>query len=225
MIRLEEKYQQAVQFRKRGFTYSEIAKIVDVSVSTLSVWLAKKQFSKQVKADNEKRAAKDNVKRIGLINKARKAERTSRYSEAVHGAETEYKHYKKDPLFIAGLMLYIGCSEVKKSSRIHASSSSFLVHKVIIHFLVEYLGANKEMIHFWLLLPEQKLEKKHIHLWSKKISLPTAQFYKTQFSQPARDTERSKFGSGTTLYNNTASKMKLLRWLELFEKDVHKLHK
>ena len=47
MIRLEEKYEQVVQFRKRGFTYSEISKIVSVSKSTVSVWLAKKAFSIQ----------------------------------------------------------------------------------------------------------------------------------------------------------------------------------
>ena len=107
MIRLEEKYEQAVQFRKRGFTYSEISKIVGVSKSTVSNWLSKKAFSKKIKAENTARAARDNVKRISLVNKARTAERKNKYAEAVRSAETEYKHYKKDPLFTSGLMYWI----------------------------------------------------------------------------------------------------------------------
>ena len=38
-------YEQAVAFRKRGFTYSEIAKICNVSKGTVSNWLRHETFS------------------------------------------------------------------------------------------------------------------------------------------------------------------------------------
>ena len=69
MIRNAEKHAKARDFRKRGFTYSEISKMVGVSPSTLSLWFAKQSFSKKVRADNEKRARKDNVKRLSVLNK------------------------------------------------------------------------------------------------------------------------------------------------------------
>ena len=56
MIRKEEIYKQAVEFRKRGFTYSEIAKICGVSKSTVSNWLSKKKFSKEIAKDNAQKA-------------------------------------------------------------------------------------------------------------------------------------------------------------------------
>jgi len=97
MIRNEEKYNQAVEFRKRGFTYTEIAKIVGISKSTASAWLSKKAFSKRIDKDNAERAARDNIKRIGLLNKSRATERKARYAQAVRSADTEYKHYRTNP--------------------------------------------------------------------------------------------------------------------------------
>ncbi len=67
----QDAYDQALAFRRRGFTYSEIAKICNVSVSTLSNWLAHEPFSKQVAHDNNDKAIAQNTKRLALINKAR----------------------------------------------------------------------------------------------------------------------------------------------------------
>jgi len=220
MIRLEEKYEEALQFRKRGFTYSEIAKIVGVSKSTVSNWLSKKAFSKKVRIDNTLRAARDNVKRIGLINKARSAERQSRYAEAVHSAETEYAHYKKDPLFIAGLTAYMCDGDTVDSSRIRLSSSNPQVHKLFVSFMFGYAGVQKERVHFWLLLHKGQDEKKCMKLWSKRINLSIAQFYTSQYVQQKAGTQGLQLGTGNTIIGNTVLKKKLLRWIELFSKEL-----
>jgi predicted transcriptional regulator len=220
MIRLEEKYEQALQFRKRGFTYSEIAKIVGVSKSTVSNWVAKKPFSKKVKADNQARAARDNVKRISLVNKARTAERKTRYAEAVSSAETEYKHYKKDPLFAAGLMAYISNGDMHDDSRLRLTSASFTVHQGFISFAQNYLGVKKESLHVWLILYRGLNEKKCMTLWSKKTKISIAQFYKTQFIEQEMKKGGLQHGTGNTIIGNTVLKKKLLCWIELFSKEL-----
>jgi predicted transcriptional regulator len=220
MIRLEEKHKQAIEFRKRGFTYSEIAKIVDVSKSTVSVWLSKKTFSKEVKKDNQLRAAKENKKRIGLINKARTAERKRTYADAVRGAETEYKHYKNDPLFFAALATYVCCGDFEDGSRIRVSSPSVTTHRLMVRFFVEHLGAEKSSIHCWLMLPDQKSEQKALQFWSKKIGLSVAQFYRSQFAKQAHSTKRLQHGTGNTIIGNTVLKKRLLRWVELYQKEL-----
>ena len=151
MIRLEEKFRQAVEFRKRGFTYSEIARVVDVSVSTISVWLSKKAFSKDIKKDNLLRASKENKKRMSLINKARSAERKKTYDSAIKNAETEYKHYKKDALFIAGLMIYVVEGDNKDKRLIRMANARMDLHLIFLKFLIAYLGVEKSKIRFWLL--------------------------------------------------------------------------
>lgn len=220
MIRLEEKYEQALQFRKRGFTYSEIAKIVGVSKSTVSNWVSKKAFSKKVRLDNTERAARDNVKRIGLINKARATERIVRYLEAEHSAETEYRHYKNAPLFIAGLMTYICHGDCSITSRIRVTSSKFLAHRAFIQFAEAYLGVSKHELHFWLLLYADYNENKQIRLWSKQIGVSVAQFHKTQILQQKTKIQALQHGTGNTIIGNTVLKRKLLRWIELFSKDM-----
>lgn len=220
MIRLEEKYEQAVQFRKRGFTYSEISKIVGVSKSTVSAWLASKAFSKKVRTDNTLRAAKDNVKRIGLINKSRKAQRKAHYAEALLAARTEYKHYSKDPRFIAGLMAYIACGDMTDPSRIRLSSSSPLLHRAFIEFAIEFCGIPRTSLRFWILLYQGLNEKKCLHYWTKSVKLSVGQFYKTQYVQQEASKKGLQHGIGNTIIGNTVLKKKLMLWIELFSKEL-----
>jgi transposase-like protein len=220
MVRNEEKYQLATHYRKSGFTYAEIAKICEVSPSTLSSWFSKQRFSKRVLKDNVERSAKGNAKRMGMLNKARKAERTARYSEAVRFADTEYKHYKKDPLFTAGLMIYLCDGDKADFSRIRLSNKYPPSHKIFHSFLISYLGIEKTSIQFWLLLPLNIDEKVSKRIWNKTLSLPQSQFGKTQvLKQPTKGLHN---GTGNTIIGNTVLKCKLNRWLELSQKELSK---
>ena len=75
MVRNKQKFEQAVEFRKKGFTLDEIAKICDVSKSTVSKWLKNKAFSQSVTVQNKRRAGQENARRLRLVNKARSGER------------------------------------------------------------------------------------------------------------------------------------------------------
>jgi transcriptional regulator with XRE-family HTH domain len=220
MIRNEEKYKQAVEFRKRGFTYSEIAKICDISVSTASNWLSKKKFSKDVAKDNAAKAAHENKKRMTLLNKTRKAERTLQYAHAVHSAETEYKHYKQNPLFIAGVMLYLADGDQKDSSRIRISSTNAHLHRIFISFMQEFLGVEACDITFYVALYEGMLETREMKWWSGCINLSVAHFSKTQFIQRVSKEAVLHHGSGNTIIGDTVLKIKLIRWIELMSKEL-----
>ena len=74
MVRNKQKFEQAVEFRKKGFTLDEIAKICDVSKSTASKWLKNKAFSQSVTVQNKRRAVQENARRLRLLNKARSGE-------------------------------------------------------------------------------------------------------------------------------------------------------
>lgn len=220
MIRLEDKYAEAIQFRKRGFTYTEIAKIVGVSKSTVSNWVSKKPFSKKIREENSARAARENVKRIGLVNKARAAERKARYTEAKHGAQTEFRHYKKDALFIAGLMAYVSGGDRTDSSRIRLTSTDAFLHRTFLQFAQAYLGAEKKKVRFWLLLYADLNEKKCMGFWSKNLPLSLSQFHKTQFIARQAKAGGLQHGTGNTIIGSTVLKLRLIRWIELLEKEL-----
>ena len=214
-----EAYEQALAFRKRGFTYSEIAKICNVSVSTLSGWLKNEPFSKQVAETNAKRATIENTKRLASINKARTTERKAQYAEIVRLAEIEYKNYRTSPLFIAGLMLYVSEGDNQNDRLIRMANSRTDLHRIFMRFLTTYLGVEKRSIRFWLLLYPDLNEVACMKHWCKKTGLSAGQFYKNQVIQ-GRSTKRTlHFGVGNTIIGSTLLKKKLLCWMSLLEKE------
>ncbi|MES2749188.1 MAG: helix-turn-helix domain-containing protein [Patescibacteria group bacterium] len=216
----QDAYDQALAFRRRGFTYSEIAKICNVSVSTLSNWLADEPFSKQVAQDNNDKAIAQNTKRLALINKARTTERKGQYAEITRLAEIEYKNYRTSPLFIAGLMLYITEGDVTNDRLIRVTNRRTELHRVFIRFLTTYLGVPKGSIRFWLLLYPDLDEVMCMKHWCKKTGLSAGQFYKNQVIE-GRSTKRTlHFGVGNTIVSNTLLKKKLQRWTELLARDI-----
>lgn len=222
MVRNAEKYAKARDFRKRGFTYSEISKIVGVSPSTISLWFAKQSFSKKVRTDNEKRARKDNVKRLSFLNKYRSRERERHYDEAVKSAAVEYKHYKLSPLFTAGLMLYAGEGDNSDNRLIRIANSKPALHLIFIKFATEFLGIPTRDIRFWLLLYPDLSEKECKKVWVKSIRLPEDQFYKTQVIEGKSRKRTLHIGVGNTIIGNAYLKRKLMKWIELASKELSK---
>jgi len=215
MVHNIEKLEKARDFRKRGFSYSEIAKVVGVSKSTISNWFGKKSFSKQVRIDNEKRARRDNMKRLTIINKYRKHEREKRYLEAVKSDTVEYKHYKPSPLFVAGLMLYAGKGDKDTSRLIRLTDSNPALHRIFIKFAIEFLGVSQKDIRLWLLLYPKMSINDCIKAWSKVTRIPQTQFYKTQVVDNKSEKRTLHIGVGNTIIGNAYLKRKLTRWIEL----------
>lgn len=220
MIRDEEKYQKARDFRKRGFSYTEIAKMVGVSRGTLSNWLGKHSFSKKVRQDNEIKARRDNIKRLSLLNKAKQNERKKRSKEALHSAVTEFKHYRHLPHFMAGIALYMASGDILITRPIRLSDSRPEVHRIFIKFVSDFLGANKSSIHCWLAIPKGVSEAKAVIEWSKMLKISHTQFYKSQQLSPIDKALRKTVGN--TIIGDTLMKQKLHKWIELATKELSK---
>ncbi len=219
MTKIDAK-QKTEELRRRGLTYTEIAKYTGVSVSTVSAWLADKPWSVKVKEENQKRAARDNSKRISLLNKARGNQYKKMYAEAERLAVLEYKHYKHNPLFIAGLMLYVGEGDNTDNHVIRIANSRMDVHRIFIKFSTEYLGVPHEKIRFWLLLYPDLDEIKCIKAWSRKLGLSVGHFHKNQVIEGRSKKRTLHFGVGNTIIGGTAMKKKLLKWIEIASKDL-----
>lgn len=222
MVRLKEKYEQALYFRKRGFSYSEIVRVVGVSKGTISAWFRKKAFSKKVTADNVRRATRENVKRLSLLNKAKASERRRRYAEAEQSSRTEFRHFKKDPLFAAGLVCYSCCGDKKESSSIRLTSTDVFQHALFVRFAKEYLGVAHEEIRCWLLLYENLDEQVCKRHWSAHTKLKATQFRRSQRINQRAKNAALQHGTGNTIIGSTVLKKKLLCWLELLQKEILK---
>jgi|AACY02.8.fsa_nt_gi Orotate phosphoribosyltransferase homologs len=219
MVRNKEKYQQVVELRKRGFTYSEIANMCDIAKATVSNWLKEQPFSQRITIQNKQRTAKDNGKRIKLVHKARNIERSKRYAEAVRSAETEFKHYRHHPLFVAGLSVYMVSGDSDHPSQVRLSSNSFAAHKIFVAFLLEFLGLDKKELLCWVFAPPSLTPEQVVKKWSREIKLPVTRFGKTQFTKST--TKKVSYGTATLTVGNAVLKRKLLRWQELLLNEVN----
>lgn len=220
MIRKSAQYELAQQLRKRGFTYREIAKIAEVSVSTVSVWFSRETWSQAITEDNQKRAARENRKRISLLNKARSNQYKKLYAEAERSAVIEYKHYKNSPLFIAGLMLYIGEGDNSDNHLTRIANARPDVHRIFIKFVEAYLGVPREKIRFWLLLYPDLSPQKCSRYWAGTLKLPISQFHKYQVIEGRSKKRTLHYGVGNTIIGGTVLKKKLLKWIDLASKEL-----
>lgn len=171
MVHDSKNVDKARDFRKRGFTYSEISKIVGVSKATLSNWLATQSFSKKVRQDNEIKARRDNAKRIALLNRARQTERVKQYQKAQKAAFIEFKHFKSSPLFLCSLGVYLAVGDMGGTTPIRLPSQRKSVHKQFRRFLLEFLGVDNTKIYQTegLTILNDALAKKKLLVWIDRL--------------------------------------------------------
>ncbi len=221
MVRNNEKYEQALLFRKRGFTLAEIAKICEVSKGTVSKWLKNNAISADITKQNKRRAGQENAKRLQLMSKVHGKERALRYREVERSAEIEFAHYKSSPRFIAGLASYGAIGDLQANGHIRITSSRMMAHKLFVSFAIEYLGIPKAKMKLWLLLYPLHNEETCMRKWQKSTGLPYAQFHRTQILKANPKRKTLHHGVGNTIIGNTVLKRKLLRWVELLQKELN----
>ena len=214
-----EAYEQAVSLRKRGFSYREIAKICGISVGTASKWLSSLPGAELIVAENRRKAAKENTSRIQLINKTRATERKKQYLEAERIARIEYQNYRTNPLFMAGLALYVAEGDNTHVRLLRVANSRPELHRLFIRFVTQFLSVEKGTIHFWLLLYPDLDEVVCMQHWSKKTGISVAQFYKSQFIEGRSKKRTLHFGVGNTIIGSTLLKKKLDLWIKLALKE------
>ena len=98
---LKEK-ERAIQLRKKGRTYGEIAKEIKISKSTLSVWLR----DVEVPAEFISRIQQKKLEAVKLGWEARRKERVDRTRRITISARQEVKRLMSEPLWLVGVTLY-----------------------------------------------------------------------------------------------------------------------
>ena len=102
MESLAEKKLRAIKFRQKGRTYGEIREHVDVSKSTLSLWLRNVKVPEKFLA----RIYESKLKAVRLGWEARRNQRITRTEQIITSAREEVKKLMSDPLWLVGVTLY-----------------------------------------------------------------------------------------------------------------------
>jgi hypothetical protein len=99
---------------------------------------------------------------------------------------------------------------------IRLTSQDWLAHKVWQQFVGKYLGVPREKIRFYLVLYQNHEQNKLEKTWSRQLKFPVERFGRTQVLR--QQVKRLHNGTGSTIIGNTVLKKKLIRWIELAEK-------
>jgi hypothetical protein len=190
-MRLKDK-NKAVTLRKKGMSYNEIAaRIPNLSKGTLSHWVSGIQLTR---GQHEKMAKRLNVR----IHEGRiKAAETNRNKKIARlklvklEATKSFVSYKKNSLFIAGLMLY-WAEGSKKSEQVQFMNSDPRLIKLMLQWFGKYLQTPKNKVRLRLFSHKIYAHENHEKMWKSLINLPSSQFRKTIYKPTPHKVKRNK---------------------------------
>lgn len=203
------------ELRKQGKTYREIEKLLGVSLSTLSDWFKNEEWSQDIKKINREIHIKTSTDHLKKMNNDRRIMLEKKYKEVEEEAEKEFKIYKNDPLFMAGLMVYAGEGDKSSRNLTRISNSEFYLHLVFIRFSEKFLNIRRDKIKVWLLLYPDHIIENCIKIWSEKLGINKLNFNKSQVIQGKSKLRKLQYGVGNSIISSTSLKKKMMKWLEL----------
>lgn len=183
MIRKPEEHRRALGLRKEGKSIKEIARILGVSPSSVSLWVRNVKLSSAQKRKLEKKAfnalQKGRKKAIKLQQRKRKRER----EKITRRALKELGSLSKRDLFVSGIALY-WAEGFKKDNRLGFASLDPDMINLFLRWL-ESLGVPKEDIRLRVGLNISHKERINVvqKYWHKQTGVPFKQFQKPFFQK------------------------------------------
>lgn len=182
---------QAIELRKQGMTYPEIiAKIGPVPKNTLSNWLKNTKLG-----DEQIERIKQYMKERGNAGRqagawANKKRRIDRLAKLKNAAETEYSTFSEQPMFLAGLVLYLAEGS-KKWEAFHFMNSDPYLIKIMVRWILNYSDVEFRNIHFRLYIHEVYKNEDCESYWMNELGLKPEQLKKTIYKPTGRENKKN----------------------------------
>lgn len=213
-----EAKQQAIKLRKQGVAMGDIARKLDVSKSSVSVWvrdvkLSQKQL-KQLNANGHSVAAIEKRRISRLRNLKNKRNKIT--EEAVK----EAKKLQESPLWCIAVSMYWG-EGGKTQNMVRIANSDPDVIRLMMKFFREYCKIPEEKfrghIHTFAHCDAKEAEK----YWSSISGLSRNKFYKTykkQSSASLKKRETLPYGTFQIYVHDTNFFFRMMGWIKAIRK-------
>lgn len=184
----------ALKMRKQGMSYSQIKSEINVSKSTLSLWL--KDFPLSTERISALRA--NSPRRIEKFRNTMRMKREKSFNDVFHRVSGELGRLSNRDILIGGIFLYWG--EGSKSADYTTAVSN--TDPSILNFFIKWLslfGIKKDKLKISLHLYSDMNINKEIDYWSKELGVPRGNFKKpyVKKSKLAGLSYKNGFGHGT----------------------------
>lgn len=194
MAKRKEK-EQALTMRAAGHSYSQIKKALNISKSSLSLWLRDHPLS-------EERMRSLRTVTEARIERARETKRKKKETmlARIYGEQKNLiLPLSKKELFIGGLFLYWGEGAKTDRAEISLSNTNPAAIKAFMYWLTYALEIKNEAMLVKLHLYKDMNTAKETAFWVKKLGLPKSQFIKPYIKETkfSAITYKNGYGHGT----------------------------
>lgn len=213
----DKEYEQARELRKQGASVREIARLLSVSKSTVSLWVRDIELTEEQITTlnaNARAAGVPGRERFVRTIQAKRAALIAQYHKA---ADAEYETLRHGPTFMFGLALYIGEGSKGELSKLIITNWDYRVIAKGIEFFAMLGIARSRMRCKIMLHPMQSVSEAEA-FWTEVTGIPLAQFSRT--SQAISPSSRGKRGQkwphgGCQLsVSSVELRHKINRWME-----------
>lgn len=212
---------KAFELRRQEKSYSEISRVLKVSKSTLAGWFKKEEWSQDIRNKLGTAASLAFPKKLDAVLKANKKRWAGIHESYRKQAESEFASFKKDPLFIAGVMLYWGEGEkTAKHPSLKLANSDPQMIRVFYSFLKDCLHVPEEKIKAYLLLYPDLQDSMQKTFWSRATGIPLNRFWNSIYITGKHPARRLSYGVCNINVNSRELKERILMWIQLFQKEL-----
>jgi len=170
---------RAILLRKQGKSYNEIVEILDISKSTLSVWLRNIKMPVDIKRRFWNKTRKKWAVSITKFNKERGKIAKQKAQQIQDLALKDVKKISKQELFLIGIALYWAEGFKKSRWAVVFSNSDPLMIKLMMRFFREICRIKEDKFRAIVQIHPNTTSQKSINYWSKITKISKKQFQKT----------------------------------------------
>lgn len=182
--------QEAINLRKKGFSYNEILKKIPVAKSTLSLWLRDVGLSKQQKQQLTEKKLAASLKGARI----RHEQKVALTTKITNKAKQEIEKISKHELFLICIALYWaeGSKEKKQACNIKFSNSDPRMIKLFLKWITTGCKVTQQNIFIEIYLHKTAIKRKNeiIQYWRKITKIPQNQFYPIRWKKHNPKTNR-----------------------------------
>lgn len=201
MVSKDKEKQLVFELRRKGYSYSQIRKRVNVSKSTLSLWLRSMPLTK----DQIDLLRGKNPKRIEKFRNTMKMKRDASEKKFFEKVSKDLGVITKRERFVVGLYLYWGEGTKAADCTTAITSTDPDIVRFFVHWLNDF-GIKNEQMKVVLHLYKDMDIKREMNFWSKYLGISLSNFRKPYIKKTRLYdiTYRSGFSHGTcsVLYLN-----------------------
>ena len=169
----------AINLRRQGKSYNEIAKILKAPKSTLSFWLRNIKMPPEIEKKFWNETRKKWARSITEFNKKQAEAARQKAEKLQENAAKDIEALSGRELLLIGAALYWAEGYKKRRSVLQFSNSDPTMIRVIMKFFKKVCKVPKEKIKASVQIHPNVTSKEAVNYWSKVGGIPKAQFSKS----------------------------------------------